>query len=344
MGQAGARAAEEREEELAHVQRALDEALIEDNRVETLAQFDCTVRLIAKERRWHTGLRIARKVHSAVACWREFDPAPYALTVAQFAHNYAIELQEARLFDAAEELFSEALALFETHGDATRQMVTAHQLGRVRQARGQLVQAERAYVVSLALAREHSELRLIALNLFQLGQIAQLNDESERSEMLYHEVLALARSKDSVQLMNAAVHQLGILAQARGDCAEARCRYEKALEHARGAGDARAMADALHQLGMIAHEQGEYDRAVALYHASLEHAARVDDPAVAAPTLYQLAQLALSRGHQTDATNYGQQALALLQAQGDLSAIQRVKSWLLHLTTQRDAGAVSQSD
>jgi tetratricopeptide (TPR) repeat protein len=340
VGEVAQRAAQARAEELTRVARRLQEALIEEDRAEILAQFDRAVVLFAKEQRWHDGLTVAREVYDAVTCWAGFDPAPYAVIVAQFAHNYAIELQQARLFAAAEEFYAEALRLFQTYGDSLRVRVTAHQLGRAQQAQGKYAKAEQSYRASLEIARAQSDQAYIARNLFQLGQVAHLTGQPESSACLYREVLALADSTSSAPLWTAAAHQLGLLAQTRGEYAEAKDWFERALEHARGSGDARGMADALHQLGMVAHEQGDCARAAELYRASLANA---DETTDTAPTLYQLAQAAHACGDGASAEAYGRESLSLFQAQGDLDGIRRVQNLLRRLALARAAVTPGQS-
>jgi tetratricopeptide (TPR) repeat protein len=332
LGQVAQEAAQAREEELTRVTRALHEALIEEDRAEILTQFDRVVVLFGKEQRWHDGLTTARELYETVARWEGFDSGPYAMTVAQFAHNYAIELQQARLFEAAEEFYSEALGLFQRYRDSKRKMITGHELGRAQQAQAKYMEAEHSYRASLEIARTRSDDTYIARNLFQLGQLAQLTGQIESSAAMYREVLALADSTCSTLLLTAAEHQLGILAQTLGESAKAQGWFECALEHAHKGDDARGVADALHQVGMIAHERGDYARAAELYRASLANADKTTDTA---PTLYQLARAVQACGDLPGAEAYARQSLSLLQAQGNLAGIQRALDLLQHLVLQR---------
>lgn len=339
LGQASRLAVLERGDEMQRISRALSEALIEIDRNEILEQFDRAVVLYAKEKDWHGGLGIAREVYRAVLRWEGFDSAPYARTVAEFAHNYAVQLQEAGLFEAAEESFSEALGLFEKYGDWRHQMVTVYQLGRVRQDQGKSAAAEHAYSVSLEMAYRKSDSTYIGKSLFQLGQLAQLEGQARKAAGLYREVLEVAARIPSHQLSIGAAHQLGILAQMGRRHAEANRWFEIARARALESGDGRAAADALHQLGMVAHEQGDYSRAQEFYQASLAQAFHSERTDEAAPTLYQMAQAALAHGDFAAAANYGQQSLDLVQAQGNFAAISRVQGLMRRLELQRSAAA-----
>lgn len=335
MGQAARRAAQERGDEIQRLSRALSEALIELDRAEILELFDRAVVLFAEEKDWHGGLGAAREVYSAVLRWEDFDSAPYARTVAEFAHNYGNQLWDARLFEAAEELFSEALGLFELCGDWGRQMVTAHQVGRVRQGQGTFSDAEDAYRLSLELAHRLSDSTYIAKNLLQLGQLAQLETRPEKAAGLFREVLSLAEQIPSNQLLAGAAHQIGILAQMSGRHAEANRWFEDARARAQESGDQRGVANALHQLGMVAQEQGDYARAQEFYQASLAQSLYSTHPVEAAPTLYQMAQAALACGDFAAAEKFGRKSLDLVRVYGDFAAINRVQDLLRRLESKR---------
>ncbi len=312
----------------ARAARSLNGALRRGERAEILAAFDSAVRLSVSNKCWHDGLIAARRVFDVITQWDDFDVAPYALTVARFAHNYAIELEQARLYEAAEEFYNEALNLFEAHGDAFGEMVTLHQLGRARQARGDYDGAAQAYRASLNIARERRDLHRVGSNLFQMGHIAQLKHEIDESENLYCQVLALDDDIPSAPLMVGAAHQLGLIAQTRGEYDEAKQWFEQALERAERAGYAMGKADALHQLGMITQTEGNIAQAEVLYRQSLAITAHLKNSAESAPTLYQLAQCAFARKDFEAAADLCRQSLGLLQVQGDAEGIGRVKRLL----------------
>ncbi len=329
MRAAPERAVDDRERALERVARCLNEAVDGGDRSEILAQFDLGIKVWNKGKHWHAGFVAARHAFDAIARWDDFDAAPYALTVARFAHNYANELAQARLFEAAEEFYNEALDLFESHGDSLGEMVTLHQLGRARQARGNYPEAECAYRDSLKIARERGDLYRVGLNLFQLGQVAHLKCELDESKNLYLQVFALDEDIPSAPLMTGACHQLGLIAQARGEYSEARRWFEEATHRAERASYLAGEADALHQLGMIAQAEGEIAKAEKMYHASLELASKLNNPTASVPTLYQLALCACARKDFAEAEKFCNECMALVQAQGDLDAIKRVKQLLL---------------
>lgn len=335
LAEAGSLAARDRADETDRVTRALDEALMQDDRYQVLVQFDRAVVLLSAGRRWHDGLAVARQVYDAVAGWADLDPTPYASTVAQFAHNYAIELQEARLFEAAEEFYGQAVRYFQVSGDAERQMVTSHQLGRLYQDRGNYARAEDSYYASLEIARRLPDRTRIAKNAFQLGQLAQIVGENEKARAFYVEGLSIAEQIADDGLLAAVHHQLAIMAQTAGDYSEAQRLFELALRRSEECGDSGPTADALHQLGMLAHEQGDLCRAEEMYQAALAVASRSSRPDEAGPTLYQLAQVALARADYAGAIEYARQSLELFQARGDLGAIRRLQGLLCHLESRQ---------
>lgn len=334
LAQAGSLAARDRADETDRVTRALDRALMQEDRQQVLAQFDRAVVLLSAGRRWHDGLAIARQVYDAVAGWADLDPAPYASTVAQFAHNYAIELQGARLFEAAEEFYGQALHFFRASGDLERQMVTSHQLGRLHQDRGNYAQAEQSYRESLEIARRLSDHTRIAKNIFQLGQLAQIAGEDAKARSLYADVLSIADQIADDRLFAAVEHQLAILAQTAREYSEARRLFESALQRADEGGDSGTMIDARHHLGILAHAQGDLVRAEEMYHAALALTRRSGRPAEAGPTLYQLAQVALARADFAGAIEYARQSLEVFQSRGDLGAIRRLQELLRHLESR----------
>lgn len=313
--------------ESARATRRLLNALIRDDRAEILTQFERAVRLWVSNRNWYDGLAAAREVFAAISRWEDLDSVPYALTVAKFAHNYAIELEQAGLLGTAEELYEEALRLFDTDADSFGRMVTLHQLGRVRQASGNHVEAERAYGESLDIARERGDLYRVGINVFQLAQLAQLRGLIDESETLYLEVLAFDDDIPSAPLMVGARHQLGLISQAREQYPKAKQWFEQALERSEREDYVVGKADALHQLGMIAQAEGDLAHAEEMYQASLVLSSRWND-SNSVPTLYQLALCAYARKDFVNAVSYCQRSLSIVQAMGNMREIARVRQLL----------------
>ena len=107
--QTALRTQNERANETASVLRALDEALAENERAEILAQFDRAIILLARSKRWRSGMQVTQRVYAVVQTWQDFDASAYARTLAQFTFNYALEFQQAHVLGAAEDLLRDAL-------------------------------------------------------------------------------------------------------------------------------------------------------------------------------------------------------------------------------------------
>jgi tetratricopeptide (TPR) repeat protein len=235
----------------------LEEVIERGDRAEILEQFALVVARSNIDLNWYAGLVAARRVFDAIAQWDGFDVAPYALTVARFAHNYANALQHARLFDVAEEFYSEALNLFQTHGDSVGEMMTFHQLGRARQAHGKYFEAECAYGESLNLIaqarRQYAEARRWfaeamhraeqagyaagrADALHQLGMIAQAEGDIGQAERMYHASLDIASKLNNPSTSVPTLYQLTLCASARKDFAMAEkfCKEYLALAQVQG--------------------------------------------------------------------------------------------------------------
>jgi tetratricopeptide (TPR) repeat protein len=308
--------------------RALGEALIEDNRTEILAQFDSAVILFARNKQWRAGMYAARRVYTVARTWEDSNSSAYSRTLAQFTFNYALEFREARVLGAAEDLLREANRLFEECSDAAGATRSEYELGRVLQERGDLNQARQCYQSSLQHAQLIADRNSVCRNLLQLGQVAHLQGDLAASVDWYSQSLAMAKETNQSLVAIAASHQLGLVAQERQDFRDATNWFDAALASAEKIGDAKSAADALHQLGMVAQAKGELARAGELYHASLIYSASLPEPAEQAPTLYQLAMCACIRAELETAKELCQQSLTLLQAQGNVQGIRRVRRLL----------------
>ena len=328
LDQAARLASGEHGNETTSVLRAVEQALVEDDRPEILARCDRAIELLVRDKCWRSGMELARHLYAVVRTWSEFDSSAYAKTLAQFTFNYALEFKQAHVLGPAEDLLRQALHLFEECAEPRGAVASEHQLGRVLQERGELWRARQAYLSSLQRARRLNDARLVCRNLFQLGQLAQLEDDLDASVDWYNQTLALAEETSDQLLAAATFHQLGMIEQMRGHYSAATDRFHDAFARAEKMNDARGAAIALHQLGMLAQAQGELARAEELYRASLTFAAKLPDPAEQAPALYQLAQCAWIRGEFASARDHAHQSLSLVQAQGNLEGIRRVRRLL----------------
>ena len=338
LDQAARLASGEHGNETTSVLGAVEQALVEDDRPEILARSDRAIELLARDKRWRIGMQLAHHLYAVVQTWSEFDASAYAKTLAQFTFNYALEFKQAHVLGPAEDLLRQALHLFEEGAEPRGAVACEHQLGCVLQERGELWRAQQAYFSSLQRARRLNDARLVCRNLFQLGQLAQLKGDLAASVDWYSQTLALAEEMSDERVATARCHQLGMIEQMRGHYLAATDRFHDAFARAEKMNDARGAAIALHQLGMLAQAQGELSRADELYRASLTFAAQLPDPAEQAPTLYQLAQCAWIRGEFATARDYGYRSLGLVQAQGNLEGIDRVRRLLSSIPSRSLAG------
>jgi tetratricopeptide (TPR) repeat protein len=189
--------------------------------------------------------------------------------------------------------------------------VTCHQLGRISQNRGQLDAAENWYTQSLALMEELHDRFGVAANYHQFGVLAQLRGQLDAAETWYAKSLAIRKEIGDQPGMASSYHQLGMVARLSGRLNDAADSYQNSLAIREQYGDRPGMSLTYEQLGNMERDLGRLDRAENFYLTSLTIEEELGNQPGVAALYEQLGNVAKDRGQLADAENWYMRAAAI---------------------------------
>lgn len=217
----------------------------------------------------------------------------HALAVATMALAQAA-FDEGRVA-AAREQYEASLALWRELGEEARAARALHGLGNALRRQDPQA-AEQAYTESLALATRRGDEPLRALNLMTLGLIASRQGRREEAEQRHAEAVSLFRGWDDPWGLAIALNSRAQNLELLGQLHRARDLYAESLEVKRELGDRRGTAITLGALSRLLPALGEVEAARAFLYESLTLNQELGDVWGCAVTLGALAERWLEEG------------------------------------------------
>ncbi len=252
--------------------------------------------------------------HHALSETERLDMQTDFAALTQSLAAYALNTRD---FGTAEDLFVRLAAHGGAAGDAERQAVAYHQLGRIAQERRDFKRAQEWYLKSLAIDEKKGNEQGATISYHQLGRIAEERRDFKRAEKWYLKSLEITEELGIEEYAAATYHQLGIIAEERRDFEEAEKWYLKSLEIEEKLGDGHGAAAAHHQLGMIAQERGDLRGADKWYRKSLAITEKHGIEHGAAKTYHELGLIAQHRRDFEQAEKWYLKSLAIEEKLGD---------------------------
>jgi predicted ATPase/DNA-binding SARP family transcriptional activator len=195
-------------------------------------------------------------------------------------------------YEAAVDLYREAVSLWERAGDQRRVARSLLNLGNAAAFQGDGDRAAAFYDDGLARLRDLGDRRGVAVALTGLGLTASLEGACELAAARDEEALPLWRGRGDQQGLALTLDNLGEAELHRGRLTQAERRHDEALTILEGLGARRGVASATINLGLVARAAGDRDRATDLLVSGLDIAREVADHDAAARCLEGLAGLA----------------------------------------------------
>jgi predicted ATPase len=201
----------------------------------------------------------------------------------------------------AESLHAEALELSRQAGDANGIARALSDLGMIARQRGDLEIARSRHREALEAWRSAGDAAGVATAILDLAGIRLLAGDYTGAEPELLESLRLFQQLDDASGEASALQTLGVLASATGDFATAIGRFEKSLSLWRGLSNQQMIATDLANLGEAHHLNGALDDAESLYREALALLEAIGDLGGQGYVCSQLGLLALDRGNASDA-------------------------------------------
>jgi tetratricopeptide (TPR) repeat protein len=172
--------------------------------------------------------------------------------------------------EAAEAYHQECLRLCtEERREPGSAASSLHYLGRIRQARGDLVEAAECYQAAMDLFDKIGLIQGRALCLHQLGVLSQRKMDFASAREYYEKALGLRERLGDKMGIAASLHQLGCLHFFAGDAGKAiqmvgqSLEIERALNHLHGVSDGLAFLGYVYtQIGALHHALRHYEEAL----------------------------------------------------------------------------------
>jgi tetratricopeptide (TPR) repeat protein len=250
--------------------------------------------------------------------------------LAETAHNYSVIKCEVvayyklgivavkqRDFDAAEEWYKQALAIWQELNDEHGIANIYHQRGIVAQEQRDFDAAEEWYKQALAIWQKLNDEQGLANTYHQRGIVAQEQRDFDAAEEWYKQALAIWQELGDGNGMAITYHELGIVAGERRDFDAAEDLFNESLAIEQKLGDGHGMACTCHELGIVAQARGNLDLAEEWYKQALAIWQELNDKYHVASIYAQLGALAWGRGNLDLAEKFFNQALTILEELND---------------------------
>ncbi|MBE9101110.1 CHAT domain-containing protein [Vacuolonema iberomarrocanum] len=198
----------------------------------------------------------------------------------------AVEQYEANQWDAAIDLWQQALLLYQQRDNVPRQLATLHRLSAVYLQVGESQQAIAHAQGALTLAQQLNDEMAAVQALGNLGIAYRTVGDYIQAIDSFHQALTIVQTPESLSLSETARDQLhaqlllnlGNVHEALGEYEQAIALYRESLALFSALNRASDMATVLGNLGVIETTLGHYDEAVQYYEQSLQIAQAMDDP------------------------------------------------------------------
>jgi CHAT domain-containing protein/Tfp pilus assembly protein PilF len=207
-----------------------------------------------------------------------------------------------------------ALDISKVLGDRRSEGITLNNIGLVYYDLGEIEKSLSFYNSSLTIRREVGDRGGEAATLNNIGKAFFGLDRPEEALNYYNQSLELARAF-AVRVGEAHIlNNMGDLYQKQGDFSRAFDYYNEALELRRKLGDRPGEAAALDSLGTNLLSFGELQKAARMYGLALRLERQIGDKTGEAQTLYHIAELKRVQGRLTEAREYIESSVDLLES------------------------------
>jgi len=272
------------------------------------------------------------------------------------------------------ENYVEALPIFHELGDRQAEAVTINNIGMVYHSLGETQKALEKYDEALPISRAIGNRSGYASTLNNIGMIYHLLGETQKALEKFNEALPLwralgERSGEAVTLNNIGLayrsqgemqkglekfnealslrqavgdrrgealtfNNIGTVYRLQGETQKALEKFEKALTIFQALGDRQGKASALTNIGIVYRLLGETEKALDKYNEALPLWRAVDDHNNEAAALLEIALAEQTRGNLTQARQYNEQAIGLIESLRTGTTSQELRA--SYLASQQD--------
>lgn len=244
-------------------------------------------------------------------------------------------------YDHARRRLNEALAIWRQLDDDAALVKTLANLGSIAYSTGGYAQARTIYNECVALARRMGDEWALLSRLHNVALVEIELEEPERARAFLQERLDLAEQLDDQRAVASALAHLAATALLIDDFATAHAHATRAADIYRSLGDQRGEALALRLLGWAAHNAGDYQAALRDYRESLRLARASGNLNAVGETLRYQASTCLALGKYSRASSLAEQAVTILEAEGDTRAATEARELLAEIQEARGGRVAS---
>ncbi len=215
--------------------------------------------------------------------------------------------------------FEEALPLWRTVGDRSKEATTLNNIGFVYNSLGEKQKALDFFNQSLPLLRTVGDRSGEATTLNNIGSVYNSLGEKQKALEYYNQALPLSRAVGDRSKEATTLNNIGFVYNSLGEKQKALEYYNQALPLSRAVGDRAREAAALNNIGFVYDSLGEKQKALEYYNQSLPLLRTVGDRSGEAAALNNIGSVYDSLGEKQKALDFFNQALPLSRAVGDRS-------------------------
>ncbi|MBN3875718.1 MULTISPECIES: tetratricopeptide repeat protein [unclassified Nostoc] len=228
---------------------------------------------------------------------------------------------EQNQFQAAQETFEKALALYRQAKDRKSEGVTLYSIGDVYYAQAEFSQVIAFYEQALVIWKEvgdHAEeartLNDIGLSYSNLSQYSKALD-------YYQQALAIRQRIGDHSGVGNSLNNIGAIYDSKGEYPKALDYYQQALAIMKQIGDRPGVGTILNNIGFIYSSLRQYPKALDYYQQALAIRKQIGDRSGIGQSLNNIGFIYDRKGEYPKALDYYQQALAIMKQIGDRSGV-----------------------
>jgi tetratricopeptide (TPR) repeat protein len=188
--------------------------------------------------------------------------------LAEATHLLAHLVFDQQLYDEAEGIFRESLALYKSLGNQVLVSTIICDLGMVACQQGDLQTARQFYEESLALFDQLNVKDGKAQAIVRLGDIARLGGDYQKANDLYEQSLAINRELQIPQEIACALHKLGFIALHHSNIQRAQELFKESMALQSEVGNQQGIAECLAGLASSLVMLGEGEQAARFFGAA----------------------------------------------------------------------------
>ena len=219
------------------------------------------------------------------------------------------------------EKYNESLPISRAVGDRSGEAFTINNIGEIYRSLGETKKALQKYNEALSIFRAVGDRSGEAVTINNIGLVYRSLGEMRKALEKYNEALPIFRAVGDRNREAVTINNIGSVYRLLGETKKALEKYNEALPIFQAAGDRSRKAATLNNIGQVYWLLGEAQKALEKYNEALPIRREVGDRNGEAATLLGIARVEQKRGNLTQARQYAEQAISIVESvRADISS------------------------